>query len=330
MDIFAWIDKNLNPLPSTTEVLIYNDMESQSGCSLPIIYTEFDAGSSIHWGERGAIYDFLFAVRGEDKQLLDFGPGDGWPSLLLAPMAAKVTGLDSSKKRVEVCRENARRLGLSNTAFVSYVAGDALPFTDNTFDGITAASSVEQSPDPRAVLKEFYRVLRPGGRLRLSYEGLARYRGGREQQLELLKGDAGQTKMLLYNRNISREYVDNYALKLSLAPAELVKLVPEEDIRLLNSTLLGQLQPYITFAGKCRTTHPSCGTWLNWLVEAGFSQAVATHSGKEAAKALYRHHAGTGGPEDLAGVDFLVAPVARAAVELAAPPQTDPPITAVK
>ncbi len=330
MDIFAWIDNNLNPRPSTTDVMIYNDMDSQSGCSLPVIYQKFDAANPMHWGERGAIYDFLFATRGGGKHLLDFGPGDGWPSLLLAPMAAKVTGLDSSEKRVEVCRENARRLGLPNTVFVSYSAGEALPFADNSFDGITAASAVEQTPDPRTVLREFCRVLKPGGRLRLSYEGLARYRGAREQQMELLKVDEGQTKILLYNRNIQEEYVDNYAFKLSLPPAELVKLVPEEDIGALNPQLLEKLQPHIVFAGKCRTIHPSCGTWLNWLDEAGFSQAVATHGGKVAAGILYQQHAGDKEFGDMDAVDQLVKPAVRAAVELECPPEKDPPITAIK
>ena len=35
------------------------------------------------------------------KILLDFGPGDGWPSLLLAPMADEVVGVDASRRRVD-------------------------------------------------------------------------------------------------------------------------------------------------------------------------------------------------------------------------------------
>src|SRR5690554_3879614 len=186
LNIFRWIEEQLAVESCTTDVLIYDEMESQSGCSLPLIYQDFDGSKQFHWAERGAIYDFLCATRGEGKKLLDFGPGDGWPSLLVAPFAAEVVGLDSSRRRVEVCCANARRMGIDNARFDYYAAGERLPFADDAFDGIMAASAVEQTPEPRAILREFYRVLCPGGRLRLSYEGLARYRGGREREFSLL------------------------------------------------------------------------------------------------------------------------------------------------
>ncbi|MDK2930882.1 MAG: arsenite methyltransferase [Bacillota bacterium] len=66
-----------------------------------------------HWIDRGQILDFLFATRGEGKRLLDFGPGDGWPSLGVARLAGEVVGVDASARRVEVCVENARCLGIS-------------------------------------------------------------------------------------------------------------------------------------------------------------------------------------------------------------------------
>jgi ubiquinone/menaquinone biosynthesis C-methylase UbiE len=49
----------------------------------------------------------------------------------------------------------------------SYVAGDLtqLPFADNSFDCITCGWVIEHLPDPRPGLREFFRVLQPGGRL---------------------------------------------------------------------------------------------------------------------------------------------------------------------
>lgn len=52
----------------------------------------------------------------------------------------------------------------------------AVAFEDGSFDGVMAATSIEQTPDPREALRKIYRVLRPGGHLRLDYEGLGYYR----------------------------------------------------------------------------------------------------------------------------------------------------------
>lgn len=46
-----------------------------------------------HWSDRGSLYDFLYTTRGQGKKLLDFGSGDGWPSLLVAPFVKEVVGV---------------------------------------------------------------------------------------------------------------------------------------------------------------------------------------------------------------------------------------------
>ena len=38
MDIFTWIEQELHPQPCTSDKFIYDDMESQSGRCLPLIY----------------------------------------------------------------------------------------------------------------------------------------------------------------------------------------------------------------------------------------------------------------------------------------------------
>ena len=123
--------------------------------------------------------------------MLDFGPGDGWPSLLVAPYVAEVMGVDGSAKRVAVCAANADRMGIRNASFIHNPPHAPLPFPDNYFDGVLAASSIEQTPDPQATLREIYRVLKPGGHLRMLYEGLGRYIS-HEQEVWL--GDLGASK----------------------------------------------------------------------------------------------------------------------------------------
>lgn len=84
-DIFAWIETEFKPQFCTSDKFIYDDMESQSGFSLPLIYQPFDAAVRWHWSERGCLFDFLYTTNAEGKRVLDFGPGDGWPSLIIAP-----------------------------------------------------------------------------------------------------------------------------------------------------------------------------------------------------------------------------------------------------
>lgn len=125
---------------------------------MPIIYEPFDIAKKSHWIDRGFLFDFLYSMDGEGKKVLDFGPGDGWASLIVAPYVKEVIGLDSSIKRIEICKENAMKMNITNAKFIDYNVGAKLPF-----DGIMAASSVEQTPDPKKTLEELYRILKPGG-----------------------------------------------------------------------------------------------------------------------------------------------------------------------
>ncbi len=327
-----WIKEHLSPEYCTTDVLIYDDMHSQSGFSLPVIYQPFDGTKVAHWRDRGSIYDYLYATQGEGRRLLDFGPGDGWPSLLVAPFADEVVGLDASPRRVEVCRANARRLDISNASFSSYQAGRALPFPDESFDGVMAAHSVEQTPDPRQILSELYRVLRPGGRLRMHYEGLAQYRGGREQDIWISALDSETCRIILYDRNIAAECVVQYGITLSISEAQLLHRMKTDSPEFSDITrsLLGQLKPEVMEARMSRTIHPSAATWIRWLRELGFRQVRTTHGGGEAASAVYGWFTQGERPRDMRQVDAAIRPAVRLAADLGCPMDMDPPITAVK
>lgn len=74
----------------------------------------------------------------------------------------KVTGLDFSENMLKVGEEKVRRLGLNQ---VNLIHGNAmeLPFPDNSFDYITIGFGLRNVPDYLQVLKEMYRVVKPGG-----------------------------------------------------------------------------------------------------------------------------------------------------------------------
>jgi ubiquinone/menaquinone biosynthesis C-methylase UbiE len=106
-----------------------------------------------------------FDLRGM-KSILDVGSGAGQIAghlLEFADPDAQITCVDLSHEML--CRAR-RRL---NSERPAYIAADlsALPFADESFDGMTCGYVIEHLPDPTAGLTELARVLRPGGRMLL-------------------------------------------------------------------------------------------------------------------------------------------------------------------
>ena len=334
MDVFDWIVAELKPTESSSDAAIYDHMDSQSGFALPIIYQPFDAADREHWRDRGAVYDFLLSCRAVGMRVLDFGPGDGWPSLIVAPFVREVVGVDASARRVEVCAANAERLGITNAHFVRAPLGEALPFEDGSFDAVMAASSVEQSPDPYATLCELYRVLRPGGRLRMHYEALGCYRGEAERAVWLDASSVDGCRLILYDRDIAAESVRQVVFHYRMPCAELRAALGGEGAELpfaaITVTALERLRPALAEAQLWTTRHPSGRTLAGWLRDIGFTEVLATHSAIRGAGWLFDALTPSTRPTDLAGVDAWVRPLAEVILNLAAPLKLDPPLTAVK
>ena len=91
--------------------------------------------------------------------ILDVGCGAGFLANPLASQGFKVTGVDMSDDSLAV----ARRFDATNS--VHYLQADAysLPFADQSFDVVTAMDFLEHVEDPSSIIKEFSRVLKPGG-----------------------------------------------------------------------------------------------------------------------------------------------------------------------
>ena len=330
--VLDWVRETLALRPCTTDELLYDHMASQSGQCLPIIYQPFDVGNPAHWMDRGSMFDYLRSTGG--GKVLDFGPGDGWPSLILAPYVDEVVGVDGSQRRVAVCEENAARLGIENARFEHVEPGAPLPFEEGAFDSVTAASSVEQTPDPFATLSELYRVLRRGGRLRIDYEALSRYAGRNEGEAWLLELAGGGCRLMIYDRDIEGERVVHYGLDLdrTIAQTEAL-LVPEGgevSFEALDVKAFERVRPHVVDALTCTLTHPSGSTLARWLRETGFEQVLPSHSGSRYAWRLYGAVAPDRRPRDLDALDAYLGPVVEAVVGLAAPVEMDPMITAVK
>lgn len=99
------------------------------------------------------------------SKALDVCCGTGDWSIALAEAVGsegQVIGLDFSKNMLSVGIEKVQKLGLDN---VELIHGNAmeLPFEDNTFDYVTIGFGLRNVPDYDQVLREMYRVVKPGG-----------------------------------------------------------------------------------------------------------------------------------------------------------------------
>jgi len=332
MSIFKWIETELSPTSCSSTELIYDDMESQSCKTLTVIYQPFDATRRFHWRERGFAFDFMHGTsRGK---LLDFGPGDGWPSLVVAPFVEHVVGVDASVRRVETCRENAARLGITNAEFVHVPESDALPFDDECFDGIMAASSLEESPNIEKTARELFRVLRPGGRMRVVYDGPANYRDGSTRDMWIVALDESTCRLLLIERWLDQQQEIRYGVTIALPKAEVTPLFSTEDGKLsfekVTETIMLQLRPNIVEAHKCLLPHPSGAKLVTLLRRIGFSETFPTFNGGDFAAALFDIIPADKRPTDMDGVDALLEHSVGVVVGMATDIGLDPMITAVK
>jgi ubiquinone/menaquinone biosynthesis C-methylase UbiE len=332
MSIFKWIENELSPVSCSSTELIYDDMESQSCRQLPVIYQPFDAARRMHWRERGFAFDFLHST--SRKNLLDFGPGDGWPSLIVAPFVERVVGVDASLRRSQTCSENAARLGIANAEFVHVPDGEVLPFEDDSFDGIMAASSLEESPNIEKNARELHRVLKPGGRMRIAYDGPANYRSGSTRDMWIDALDENSCRLLLIERWLDQQQEIRYGVTIDLPREEVVPLFSSEDGKLafeqVTESKMQQLRPNMAEARKCLLPHPSGATLATLLRRIGFSETFATFNGGDFAADLFDIIPSQKRPTDMAGVDALLEHSIGVVVNMPADISLDPMITAVK
>jgi SAM-dependent methyltransferase len=101
-----------------------------------------------------------------ESEVLEVGSGSGGPAVYLAATrGCRVTGVDINEHGVRNARKLAQDRGLTERAhFEAVDASRPLPFPDGHFDAVVSNDAMCHITNRLAVLRDWHRVLRPGGR----------------------------------------------------------------------------------------------------------------------------------------------------------------------
>jgi len=106
-------------------------------------------------------------VDGSVQQILDVACGTGDSTISIAKAGnpgSRVTGVDISEGMMALVMQKAAREGVHDRIRLKVADGEDLPFGEGSFHRVTCAFGIRNFEHKEQGLREFYRVLKPGGK----------------------------------------------------------------------------------------------------------------------------------------------------------------------
>ena len=231
--------ENLIPLVAAADACCApGDANAEDACCAPVVPTEheIDAVRAFYYAADvsqlpDSVTDVAFgcgnptaiAELRPGETVLDLGSGGGIDCFIAARQvgpAGRVIGVDMTDEMVTLANANQANVGAENVEFRRGEI-EALPVEDATADVVISNCVVNLSTDKDRVLREAFRVLKPGGRFRIS--DLVLTRPLTEAESQSLEEWAGCVAGALHK--------DDFAAKLAAAGFADVRLTLQEAWR---------------------------------------------------------------------------------------------------
>jgi SAM-dependent methyltransferase len=213
------------------------------------------------------------------RRVLDYGCGNGYVLSHYAKHGARVVGVDLTPAAIRLSRQRFALMGLDGVFLP--VDGQRLPLATDSFDIVCSMGVLICIPDPRPVLAELFRVLKPGGKLILmlyhrnswryfvtfryrQYFGPPQFRGKSLQQILNMNDGAGNPYNAVYSIDEARGLLSAFERHVfhvnKLGARELALWLPVLSsiaARLLPQRLLNVLARRIGWNLYCQAYKPA-------------------------------------------------------------------------